>query len=1795
MKNFSNFVEIVQDKAERQPDQTAYIFLKDGEIEESRLTYRELDIQAKKIAARLQSMGISGQRALLLYPPSLEYIAAFLGCLYAGVVAVPVYPPHPARLERTLPRLIGIAKNAETAVALTPSFILSIVEQMFPNYPIFQKIRWIASDQLDESLVSDWRYPDINGDTLAFLQYTSGSTGTPKGVMLTHANLLHNELLIHTAFDTINHSAAAVSWLPLYHDMGLIGCILQPLYIGISGILMSPAAFLQRPFRWLDAISRYKAMFSGGPNFAYDLCVRKIPAEQRTNLDLSHWQLAFNGSEPVRSDTLERFSEAFAPCGFRREAFYPCYGLAEATLMVSGGLKNAMPVIRAFDTEAMEQGRAIAADDSDTTKNRILVGSGKTILDQKIIIVNPDTSTRCSADEIGEIWVSGKSMAQGYWQMPEQTKEIFQAYLADTQEGPFLRTGDLGFLSDGELFITGRLKDLIIIRGRNHYPQDIELTVEKSHSLLRPGCTAAFVTMVHGEEQLFIAAEVERRYTQISKPNENRQYVVLPELMSDAPQPLNFKETFSAIRKAVSQQHDLHVYGILLLKVGTIPKTTSGKIQRHACKDGFLKKSLEIIGSSILNTIDISQDEPIADKQMLLVAPEKERHLLTESYLKHLISKIMKIDPSDIDPDQPLIYLGLDSLMAIELQHCLETQFDVVSTMAQFLQDISITRLTESILTHLKGVSAISKDKTVPVTERNPLSHNQKSLWFLHQLAPDSAAYNVFFTVRIASGLNTLALRRAFEQLILRHSSLRTTYLSQSGMPVQNIDDDLLVFEKAGFFEEIDASAWKESELRNRLIEESHRPFELEKGPVFRVLLYKRASDDHILLLNVHHISVDLWSLSVLLDELRILYSSDSPLPPLKASYHDFIRWQDDILSGSEGKTLRAYWCKKLSGELPILNLPTDYRRPPIQTYKGASYAFRIGKNPTRKIREIARNAKATMYMTLMAAFHVLLYRYTGQTDILVGSPAAGRSRAVFADIIGYFANPVVIRSELSDNLLFSDFLEQMRETILDALTYQNYPFQLLVEQLQPERDPSRSPLFQVMFVLEKPHRLQASAPFVTKESGARMNLGGLKLESLATDQRIAQFDMTLMMVEAEGGLSASLEYNTDLFTAATIRRMAEHFQNLLDSITSDPHQKISELSILSEIELRQLSEMQGDIPISAEKNIVNLIESQVETTPNHIALVSNDLTISFRELNERANRIAHFLIENYDIQSDDRIGVFLDRSEWVVIAMLGILKAGGAYVPIDPSYPGERVRYMLEDSACKAVLTEEKHIEFLRSFSDKDAAYFIPVQSIQHSDITNPPLSLMPDHLSYMIYTSGSTGSPKGVMQTHRCLSNLIQWQLHEIPPNGWRILQYAALGFDVSLQETLYSLASGSTLFVVPAHLRYDMPALTAFMREKKIDMLTMPFSALNLLFREGIKDDIPLRHIITSGEALRIFPELKDYLHRHPDTWLHNQYGPTETHVVTAYAINARKGNIDEYPPIGSPVSNTGILIADQQLHPVPIGVIGEIFVKGANLARGYLNRDNLTAEKFIRNPFQKQDRLYRTGDLGRWLPDGNIEFLGRNDDQVKIRGHRVELGEIENHLLKYEAVKEAVVVAKDFGDGIKELIAYVAVKEKLSSNALRDYLKTLLPGYMIPSYIVQIEKFLYTPNGKVDKRALPEPDKSGLIPEGEYAAPRNEIEEKLAGIWQQVLGLARIGIRDNFFEIGGHSLKAMQVISRIQKEFHVEIPVREIFIHPGIEQLSEVIRKAQPIGYKSIQPVPASEDELMALKKLMEDAK
>ncbi len=2777
----STLVELLRLRAEHQPDHTAYRYLQDNETEIVATTYAELDRRARSIGAWLETHGARGERVLLLYPAGLDYIASFFGCLYAGAVAVPAYPP---RLNRPVPRIQAIVADSQAKFALTTSTILHNIEQRFEQSPDLQALSCLDTEHVSPGLEADWRDPNISADTLAFLQYTSGSTSQPKGVMLTHGNLMHNLKAIRDSFQ-IDGTDSGCFWLPSYHDMGLIGGILEPMYIGGTSTLMSPVSFLQRPFRWLDAISKSKATTSGAPNFAYDLCVERITPEQIETLDLSWWKLAFCGAEPIRPETLERFAQTFGPVGFRKSSFYPCFGMAESTLIVSGGHGPAEPRMLTIDRKALERDQVVIASSGDAN-SLTMVNCGKSIVDQKIAIVNPATMTRCAENEVGEIWVAGPSVAQGYWRLDEETKNTFGAYLADIGEGPFMRTGDLGFLQNDELYVTGRLKDLIIIHGSNHYPQDIELTVEASHSALQPSAGAAFSVTENGREQLVIVQEVTRQGRQA-----------------------DVSEVASAIRQAVSEKHDLQVFAIALVKPMSIPKTSSGKIQRRATKTAFLNGELEMVGewrrgsllpsagalsaskregqgmreslaprstqprhdaqaiqsflltriASMLemdaSTIDPRQpftyyglgsvqavsltgdlevfvnrklsptlawdyptieslsnflandsqpvkkstpaiaslqpsfnnynepiaiiglscrfpqadspqafwellrngvdaitevpsdrwdvdafhaDEPAAGKvttrfggfldnvelfdpaffgispreaarmdpqqrlllevswealenafipphtlagmrtgvfvgissydysrlqfdapelidayagtgnahsiaanrlsyvfdlrgpsmavdtacssslvsvhlacqslrngesdlalaggvnliltpeltitfsQARMLAPdgrcktfdasadgyvrgegcgvvilkrlsdalrdgdnilalvrgsavnqdgrsngltapnglaqqdvirtaltqaqvtpnqisyveahgtgtplgdpiemsslnailnddsnrrvvvgsvktnighlesaagiaglikvvlamqneavpphlhlkeinpylsldgsrieigtylrlwkrravprfagvssfgfggtnahvilsdaplavenektfelERPRHLLTlsaksgnslqelaqsfsnslrdtryaipdlaftsnttRSHFEHrlaihasandellqglegflidsessfvstgqakasvqpkvaflftgqgsqyagmgkglyetqpvfrialdecakildsilgrslleiifsdkddstinqttftqpalfafeyalaqlwlswgvkphavmghsvgeyvaaciagvfsledglrliterarlmgglpqngtmiaayadvnriadvlkpyqdqvsvaasngpdntvisgeataiqsianeltklgisskpltvshafhsplmdsildefesfaqgiqfsnpqilLISnvsgetatqlyarywrdhiraevkfssgmqalanlgidafieigpspvllgmgkrclpesnaawlpslrqnqdewqtildslgklyvqgaevdwkgfdaqsprkkvalpnypfdrqrywldvdtetskragklppprsngknqsqaqeknierkngrrkakasetplsqkpltqieiqdfiqqhtaRILGMDASRLNLDTPLDTLGLDSLMAMELKNSLESKLGAQLSVASLLQGPTIVSLAAEAMANF-GSAETESDAPFVVAQHasneSPLSYGQQALWFLHQLMPDEISFNVAGAIRIRGELDVRALERAFGQLVARHESLRSTFHVINGEPIQRVHDSM-----DGIFRVVDSSAVENNSLREQLARDAHAPFDLEAGPVIRAALHRTRDESHTLLLAMDHIVTDFWSMTVLARGLLILYDAnkkDSPieLPALSARYSDYVRWESSMLESKQGEQHWEYWRDQLGNQLPALSLPTDRPRSPMQTYRGDSAHLFMDSVLYEKLKALAQENGATLFMTLLAAFQTLLHRYSNQDEFLVGSVTAGRSHSELSNLVGYFINPIALRAEFSGNPSFNELLQRVKQTALGAFEHQDYPPALLAKKLGIQRDPSRPPLFETMFILQKAHEadVQMLSPFALGLDGASMEVDELELESIALGGEPAQFDMTMMMSEYNDGLAAALQYNVDLFDAKTIQRTLKHFELLLQEIAADPSKPVSSYPLLDESEEQRIlvewNQTQADYP--REACIHELIEAQVKHSPNVVAIQFEDQQLTYKQLNKRADELAKILVAQ-GVQPGTLVGLFVSRSIEMLVGLLGVLKAGGAYLPLDPSFPAERLAFMLADSNASIVLT----LNHLLPEMPEHKAQVICLDALDEVKGKRGRRSKAnAEDLAYVIYTSGSTGKPKGVQIHHRAVVNFLCSMQKDLKINeSDSLLAVTTLSFDIAILELLLPLIVGAKVVIANSEVVTDGALLAQSLEDSHITFMQATPASWRLLLEAGWNGKSDLK-ILCGGEALTSDLAGK-LLARGAKLW--NVYGPTETTIwSTIYKVDSVRAGISNTIPIGKPIANTQIYILDSTLQPVPVGVIGDLYIGGDSVSRGYLNRPELTAERFIPHPYPHPqgagEVIYKTGDLARYLADGNIEFFGRSDQQVKVRGYRIETGEIEVALMGHPSVKQAAVVAWKERSSDASLVAYVVPAEtgnEAEHIYLRDYLRTKLPEYMIPSVFVNLESLPLTPNGKVDRKSLPAPSQSRADLRAQYVAPRTPLELELAEVCAQVLGLdvGQVGINDNFFDLGGHSLLGTRLVFLLREKYELEtaqLPLRALFEQPTVANLAEVIGKAK----------------------------
>jgi amino acid adenylation domain-containing protein/FkbH-like protein/non-ribosomal peptide synthase protein (TIGR01720 family)/FkbM family methyltransferase len=1044
-----------------------------------------------------------------------------------------------------------------------------------------------------------------------------------------------------------------------------------------------------------------------------------------------------------------------------------------------------------------------------------------------------------------------------------------------------------------------------------------------------------------------------------------------------------------------------------------------------------------------------------------------------------------------------------------------------------------------------------------------PVSFAQQRLWILAQLEPDSPFYNMFKAVHLQGPVNIEILERSLNEIIHRHEILRTNFQEVEATPVQVIAPHATL--KISVIDLQGLSEQEQSEqLQLLATEDQLQPFDLTTGILLRVTLVQLKSESSALLLTMHHIISDGWSMGVLLKELSSLYQGfllghGSILPKLPIQYADFTIWQRQWLQGENQGFITIqnqinYWKQQLAAAPPLLELPTDRPRPSVQTFRGGCLSFQIDERLTASLKELSHKSATTLFMTLMAGYVTLLFRHSDQNDILVGTPIASRNYQELEGLIGFFVNTLVMRTRLEGNPSFEELLKQVRSVCTNSYANQDVPFEQIIETLQIERSLSHSPLFQVMFVLQNVAMEELETP-------------GLKISPLSLDNVNAKFDFALQMweinTEKGNSLQGFWQYNLDLFDQDRIARMSSHFQTLLEAIVANPQESIGTLSLLTERERHQLLVEWNDTDTAYpdKKCIHQLFEEQVERTPNHVAVVFENESLTYRELNNRANQLAHYLQE-LGVKPDTLVGICVERSLEMIVGILGILKAGGAYVPLDPEYPQQRLSFMLEDTQVKVLLTQERLVEQLPKYEANLLMLEKIWQKIEQNSPDNLSNALTPFNLANVIYTSGTTGKPKGVMVEHKGLCNLAQAQIQAFGVNNSsHVLQFASFSFDACIWEILMSLGAGATLYLGTKEGIMPGEPLIERLRNDKITCITLPPSALAVLPGEELPQ---LQTIIVAGETCS--PELMKQWSIGRNFF--NAYGPTESSVC---ATIAKCQSEQEKLSIGRPIPNTKIYILDSQLQPVPIGVPGELHIGGAGLARGYLNRPELTQEKFIPNPFDKAgvSKLYKTGDLARYLPDGNIEYLGRIDNQVKIRGFRIELGEIETVLTQNPQVQSSVIIARENTPGNKRLVGYIVPQKEATptSNELRQYLKGKLPDYMIPHVFVILESLPLTPNGKIDRRALPAPESSSELL-GKYVAPRTFIEDTLATIWAQVLRVKEVGIDDNFFELGGDSILSISIIARA-KQAGLQLIVKQLFAHQTIAELAAVTGTSKEI--------------------------
>ncbi|MGW0118808.1 amino acid adenylation domain-containing protein [Streptomyces sp. NPDC003327] len=1724
----TSVVDVIRRNVAERGAALSYEFLADAGGVDTTLGMHEIDRRARATAVSLLERAKPGARVMLLYPPGEHFVIGFVATLYAGMVAVPVYPPDPLRVARTLPRLRAVVQSSRAEIVLSDSLVQAFTYELFESQaPELARLPWVITEEAMAEGADDWRRPDLTRDSVALLQYTSGSTGTPRGVVVTHGNLLSNGSAIAGGFG-LGDGDVVASWLPFYHDMGLLGGVLQPMLSGLSNVLMSPLEFMRRPMRWLEAISSRGATVSGGPNFAFDLCVNKSTPAERENLDLSSWRVAFCGAEPVRHRTLERFAEAFAPSGFDRSALLPCYGLAEATLFVAGAGRGRGAHDLRIDRAALEQGRAEPHPDGDR-----LVASGPVADGHELAVVDPATGERVAPGTVGELWVRGTSVAAGYWEDETATEASFGATLADDPR-PYLRTGDLGFVRDEQLFVTGRLKEMMVVRGRNLYAHDLEETAVAASTRARPGCGAAFsVETADGEE-----------------------CVILHEVAAGTPEE-ELPGIADAIAAAVQHEHGIALFDVVLLAARSLAKTSSGKIQRLAGRTAYTAGQVEgeLYRRSATATATARGERRQLDlpsrAALLALSPEA-----SADAIEHALSRVGRADGDA--PATRVAELDLDSLAAVDLAFRIEEQLGVVTDPSLLLQPTSLREVAAAIDERLRSAPEAPAGQESGRQESGshqpggrggtvPLSAGQQSLLFMRDLEGPDCRQNVSVAVRLTEPVDTGLLAAAVRHIGARHPILTASFGTDGGRRAQLIDP-AVPFE----LDVVDLTGETEQVLRARVDEAALAPFAVEHGDVARARLFTGCGAP-VLVLAQHHAITDFWSVVTLLDELTTVYGDllhdRTPDLPAAVGYEEFVRWQQDYERSPQWRADERYWLDLLSGDVQAPTLPVRERPRPGQGI--ASHRVTVDAELLGALERVAGDNGTTVFSVLMAAFEVLVAAHSGARDFVVGATTAGRPQARFRNTLGYFANTIPVRAEPGAHRTVTELIRSTGQQLRQSLGHQHFPVSRLVELLRARGNTSAA--INTAVVFERPHTAIADdVTSVLFGAGTdRAVLGELTLEPFPAGELATQFDITLHAIPAGGGLLAHMLVRADRFDEALAGQLGQQFLELLEQIVVQGDAPVSALRLTGATE----SLDRADVPartLPGVTSVHELFEATADRTPDATALVAGAVEFTYAEVERAANRLAH-LLRRDGLGPEDTVGLCLERSPELIVAMLAVMKSGAAFVPLDPTLPQGRLADMVGDARCARILCHAATADLAGSLGsatrvDRETGADLPEG--------RPALAVTGDHLAYVIFTSGSTGRPKGVQIEHRSLVSYVLSFLDAFDvAEGDRVLQFAPLTFDPCLEEIFSAWTRGATLVQRDESVLGSPERFWAWCAEQRLTLVDIPtafFHVLVTALEAGAQVPPALRSILIGGEAAHPDKLAQWFAADRGHVGLYNRWGTTETTVCSTVAhLGPESGRVSRARDvsIGADMTDAVIHVLDAGLRPVADGVVGEAYIGGVGVGRGYASAPRKTAERFVPDPFATEPgrRLYATGDLVRRSADGELRYVGRADQQVKVRGYRIELGEVDVALRRHPEVAEAAVVASR-GSGETELIAAVT-GGGVSTDGLRDWLNRELPSYMVPSRLLVLDRIPLTSNGKVDAHALRE--LAAEVSRSAGAADMTPMESRLAAIWCQVLEVAGVGPDEDFFALGGHSLRAADLNTRVRREFGVQPPLRMFF--------------------------------------------
>lgn len=1640
------------------------------------VTYNELNAWANRIArAIIEKRGVGAEPIALLFETGPEIVAAMLGVLKAGKFYIPLDISWPQA------RLNSIFEDSQTEL------ILSDRRQFQATELGDRDVLWL--DTLQPGISEENLKIQSSPDDLAYIIYTSGSSGKPKGVMQNHRYALN----LYYTYSNIGEITKSDRFSLLY-SVGFTGAVRDIYCSLLNGAALFPLDVkeigLHQLGQWLED-NEITVMFAVATLF------RHFAATLKGQGHFPKLRLIQIGSETVYRQDAELFEEHFSD---------------RCRLIVFLGSTEISPVRQFSITK-----------DTAIEGSTVPVGYG---IEGTEVLLWDELGREVPTGEVGEIVVSSRQLALGYWRKPEVTEQVF----VKKSDRRYFKTGDLGrFLPDGCLLHLGRKDFQVKIRGYRLETSEVE---------------EALLSLESVKEAVVVAVTDEG-----GAPGDRLLVAYLTAFNSEN------KATVKELKEAVAERLPDYAIPACFIWLESLPLTATGKIDRRS----------------------LPKPEISLTSDLEIVPPRNA----TEERLVQIWSEVLNLEAIGVENN--FFEWGGNSLHASRVLARISDKFNRELSLKTIFAAPTIAQLAKHLDSAKAKTSLPALVPTLNLRETKiPLSLAQQRLWFLDRLESNKAIYNLFRGFRLRGAIDVSSLEKAIQAIIERHEILRTTLEVVDGVPVQAIAPSLPFSLDISDLQDLPTTE------RRTKVEEITKEiqgwiFDLARPPLLKIVLIRLSERESKLLITMHHIISDDWSIQVFLKELSLLYkafhqNSASPLRPLPVQYGDYTHWQLQYLAGEILEEQLDYWRSQLAGAPPLLDLPTDFPRSHSDAgFQSGIVPMKIDGETTEKLKALSRRSQTTLFVTLLTAFAVLLSRYSNQEDLVVGTAIANRNPAITEQLIGFFVSTLALRIQLPDNPTFLSILDCVGQTAIEAHAHADVPFDRLVEALQIQRHPNYSPIFQVMFILQN----------VTQETLAFPELETDRLDFLKPTAG-ATFDLTLSLTENNDGLVGTLEYNASLFARASIERMAGHFQRLIAAIAESPEMAIAQFPLLSAQEREQLliewNRTETDYP--RHSCVHHLFETQVENTPNAIALVFGEQTLTYTELNEKANQLARYL-QAQGVGLESLVGVCLERSPNLIVALLAILKAGAAYLPLDPIYPRERLSLMVKDAGLPAIIAEKDKSENLPRVDSCIYIYLDAVEAkIVGCSTENAIASTTATSLAYVMYTSGSTGQPKGVCVTHRNIVRLVKNTNYASFKPDDVFLQLASVSFDAATWEIWGSLLNGARLVLCPER-QPSLTALGEILRQHRVTIILLISGLFHLTVDEGLEYLQYLRLLMAGGDVLSV-THVEKCFKELPSCQLINGYGPTENTTLTCcYPIDASilgSGTMKKSIPIGRPIANTRAYILDSQQRPVPIGVAGELYVGGDGVARGYLNRPELNAERFIPNPFVDGDRLYKTGDLARYLSDGNIEFLGRIDRQVKIRGFRIELGEIEAVLSQHPMVKQAMVIVHENSLGDKSLVAYAIAKERRQQE-LEAFLQQKLPDYMRPRAIVLLDEFPLTANGKIDRRALPLP-KIEAERETEFVPPRTPTETVIAKIITEVLGRERVGIHDNFFALGGHSLLVIKVISRMGEKLGVELPVKSLFESPTVAELAEIMANSQEAIEADIIPA-ASEGQPLPL--------